>query len=116
MMSVWQLGSFIYILEKLGYSANDYKIYFYNLIFMPIMVVSLVFLAGTMTMGLNQNDRFLKVILASLILVFLYYFFSNLMNVLGSTSRINPLLSVITTPILIILISIILLKSRLLNK
>ena len=45
MMSFMQLGNFINILEKLGYSANDYKIYYYNILLMPIVIVGFVILA-----------------------------------------------------------------------
>ena len=106
MMSFLQLGSFIYILEKLGYSANDYKIYFYNILFMPIVVIGFVLLANVIVIDLKQNDKFTKIILFSFLLIFIYYFFSNLMNTLGENSKINPILSSITTPILLFILSI----------
>ena len=106
MMSFIQLGSFIYILEKLGYSANDYKIYFYNILLMPFVVISFVFLANSIITDIKQNDKFTKIVIASFILVFIYYFVSNLMNTLGSNAKIPPLLSTLITPILLFFISI----------
>ena len=107
MMSFIQLGSFIYILEKLGYSANDYKIYFYNILLMPFVVISFVFLANSIITDIKQNDKFTKIVIASFILVFIYYFVSNLMNTLGSNAKIPPLLSTLITPILLFFISIV---------
>ena len=106
MMSFLQLGSFIYILEKLGYSANDYKIYFYNILFMPIVIIGFVLLANAIVIDIKQNDKFTKIVLFSFLLIFIYYFFSNLMNTLGANSKINPLLSSLITPALLFFMSI----------
>ena len=106
MMSFLQLGSFIYILEKLGYSANDYKIYFYNILLMPFVILGFVFLASSIVIGIKQNDKFSKVIITSFLMIFIYYFFSNLMNTLGSNSKMPPFLSTTITPILLFSISI----------
>ena len=116
MMSYLQLGSFIYILENLGYSTNDYKIYFYNILLMPLIIVGFVLLASSIVIDIKQNDKFFKVVVTSFLLVFIYYFFSNLMNTLGSNSKIPPLLSVIITPLLLFSISIVLNKYKTLNK
>ena len=106
MMSVLQLGSFIYILEKLGYSANDYKIYFYNILLMPFVIIGFVFLASSIIIDVKQNDKFYRTIITSLLIIFIYYFFSNLMNTLGSNSKLSPFLSTIITPSLLFFISI----------
>ncbi len=106
MMSFLQLGSFIYILEKLGYSANDYKIYFYNILLMPFVILGFVFLASSIIIDIKQNDKFSNVIITSFLMIFIYYFFSNLMNTLGSNSKMSPFLSTIITPILLFSISI----------
>jgi lipopolysaccharide export system permease protein len=106
MMSFLQLGSFIYILEKLGYSANDYKIYFYNILFMPIVIIGFVLLANAIVIDIKQNDKFTQIVLFSFLLIFIYYFFSNLMNTLGANSKINPLLSSLITPALLFVMSI----------
>ena len=106
MMSFLQLASFIYILEKLGYSANDYKLYFYNILLMPIVILGFVFLASSMIIDIKQNDKFTKVIVVSFLLLFVYYFFTNLMNTLGSNSKLPPFLSTLITPLLLFAISI----------
>ena len=116
MMSFLQLGSFIYILEKLGYSANDYKIYFYNILLMPVAILGFVFLANSIIVDIKQNDKFTKVIVTSFLLIFVYYFFSNLMNALGSNSKLPPFLSTLITPLLLFVISIAFNKYKTLSK
>ena len=44
-ISIWRLIKFISFLEELGYSAVDFKMHFYNLVFLPFLIASLVFLA-----------------------------------------------------------------------
>ena len=112
MMSFFQLGSFIYILEKLGYSANDYKIYFYNILFMPIIVLAFVILANSIIIDIKQNDKFTRVIISSFLLIFIYYFVTNLMNTLGSNGKIPPFLSSLVTPILLFSLSIMISKYK----
>jgi lipopolysaccharide export system permease protein len=116
MMSYLQLGSFIYILEKLGYSADDYKIYFYNILLMPLIIIGFVLLANSIVIDLKQNDRFAKVIATSFLLIFIYYFVSNLMNTLGSNAKFSPFLSTLITPCLLIALSVIINKYKTLNK
>ena len=116
MMSFFQLSTFIYILEKLGYSANDYKIYYYNILLMPIVIVGFVFLASSMIIGVKQNDKFTSIIINSLLMIFIYYFFSNLMNAIGSNSKLPPLLSTSITPFTLFIISLLLNKYKSINK
>ena len=106
MMSFLQLGNFIYILEKLGYSANDYKIYYYNILLTPIVIVCFVFLANSLIIGIKQNDKFSKVIITAFLMIFAYYFILNLMNTLGSNSKMPSLISAIITPLLLFIMSI----------
>jgi len=105
MMSFIQLGSFIYILEKLGYSANDYKVYFYNIVFMPLTIIGLVLLATTIIVDIKQNDKYAKVVIFSFLIIFIYFFTSNLMSALGENSKVNPLISSLITPLMIFIMS-----------
>ena len=83
---------------------------------MPLIIVGFVLLASSIVIDVKQNDKFFKVVVTSFLLVFIYYFFSNLMNTLGSNSKLPPLLSVIITPLLLFSISIVLNKYKTLNK
>jgi lipopolysaccharide export system permease protein len=116
MMSFLQLGSFIYILEKLGYSANDYKIYFYNILLMPLVIIGFVLLANSIIINVKQNDKFTKVIVTSFLLIFIYYFITNLMNTLGSNSKLPPFIATLITPFLLFAISIIFYKYKTLTR
>ena len=116
MMSFLQLGTFIRVLEKLGYSANDYKIYYYNILFTPIVIIGFVILANSIVSNLKQNDKFSRIIFISFLMIFLYYFVLNLMNTIGANSKLPPLLSTLITPLLLFMFSLALQKIKKLNR
>ena len=55
---------------------------------MPVVILAFVFLASSIIADIKQNDKFTKVIVTSFLLIFVYYFFTNLMNTLGSNSKL----------------------------
>jgi lipopolysaccharide export LptBFGC system permease protein LptF len=83
---------------------------------MPFVILGFVFLASVIVIDIKQNDKFAKVIITSFLLVFFYYFFSNLMNTLGSNSKLPPFLSTLITPILLFFISMTLNKYKTSNR
>ncbi len=111
-ISIWRLIRFISFLEGLGYSAIDFKLHFYDLVFLPIYIASLVFLASSIVTKLKQNDKFTKTISYSLILIFVIYFLSNLFDALGASSQLHPLLSKASLPVLVGILSIIIYQSN----
>ena len=118
-ISIWRLVKFINFLEGLGYSAIDFKLHLYDLIFLPFLLASLVLLASSLTKNLKQNDKLTKTIMYSLIVIFVVYFFSNLFDALGSTSQIHPIASKGLLPILITCLSILIYQMenlKLINK
>ena len=106
-ISIWRLLTFINFLEELGYSAVDFKMHLYGLINLPFFLSALVFLAFSLVQGLKQNDKFSKVIISSLIIIFFLYFISNLLNALGSTSQVHPIIANFSMPIITFLIGFI---------
>jgi len=110
-VSFWRLGKFIDFLENLGYSATDFKLHYYNLIFLPFLLISLVVLSSSIASNLKQNDKFFSTFIISFVLIFVVYFTSNLLDALGSSSQISPLLAKGAMPFLILLISIVILKN-----
>ena len=106
-ISIYQLNEFINLIEKLGYSAIDHKLQYYSLILLPFLVLSLVFLANSLTVRINHNDKIIGLMIISICTIFIYYFLSNLSNALSLSSQISPLTSKISVPILLSLISLI---------
>ena len=109
-ISIYELSDFIALIEKLGYSAIDHKLEYYNLIFMPILILSLVVLAHSLTFKLNHNDKILNLMILSIFCVFIFYFISNLFNALSLSSQINPLIGISLVPLILFIISTIFFK------
>ncbi len=105
-ISIWRLLTFINFLESLGYSALDFKLHFYELIFLPIFMASLVVLSSSLILKLKQNDKFTKTSVYSLLLIFIIYFLSNLLNALGTTAQITPVIAKSILPFSIFFVSI----------
>lgn len=110
-VSFWRLGKFIDFLENLGYSATDFKLHYYNLIFLPFLLVSLVILSSSIANNLKQNDKFFTTFIISFIMIFIIYFTSNLLEALGSSSQLNPLIAKGIMPLLILMISFFIFKN-----
>lgn len=105
-ISIYQLSEFIKLIEKLGYSAVDHKLQYYSLLLMPMLVLSLVFLANSLTMKINHNDKIYGLLIVSICTIFIYYFLSNLFNALSMSSQLNPLISKIVVPVLLSCLSL----------
>ncbi|MBS30774.1 MAG: hypothetical protein CMG39_06415 [Candidatus Marinimicrobia bacterium] len=115
-ISIWRLVTFINFLEGLGYSAVDFKLHFYDLVFLPFLMASLALLASSLVKNLKQNDKFAKTIIYALIIIFFIYFASNLLNALGSTSQLSPIASKGLMPLIITFLSILIYQSDKLKK
>ena len=109
-ISFWRLGKFIEFLEDLGYSAVDFKMHYYNLIFLPLFMASLLVLAASISNTLKQNDKFFITFVISFILIFFIYFISNLFDALGFSSQLNPIIAKGCMPFLVLLLSILIFK------
>ncbi len=104
-ISIYELNEFINLIEKLGYSAIDHKLEFYNLLTLPFLVLSIVFLANSLTLNLNHNDKLFSLFTISIFSIFMYYFIFNLFNALSLSSKLNPLIAKLAMPIILIFIS-----------
>ena len=109
-ISFWRLGKFIGFLENLGYSAIDFKMHYYNLIFLPFLMASLFILSASLSINLKQNDKFFTTFIVSFVLIFFVYFISNLLDALGSSSQINPLTAKSSMPIIVLSLSLLIFK------
>ena len=107
-ISIWKMGKFINFLEDLGYSAREFKLYYYNLIILPFFLSFLTILASSLVSDLKQNSKITKVVSSAFVLIFVIYFLSNLLDALGSSSQVSPFLAKITTPIFVLMLSFLL--------
>tara|TARA_Y100001958_G_scaffold153115_1_gene140162 strand:- start:682 stop:1026 length:345 start_codon:yes stop_codon:yes gene_type:complete len=99
------MRKFINFLEDLGYSARDFKLYYYNLMILPFFLSFLTILASSLVSDLKQNSKITKTIITAFIIIFIVYFLSNLLDALGSSSQVSPFTAKVTTPIFVLIVS-----------
>lgn len=104
-ISIWKMRKFINFLEDLGYSAREFKLYYYNLIILPFFLSFLSILASSLVLDLKQNSKITKTIITAFVLIFVIYFLSNLLDALGSSSQVSPFTAKILAPIFVLIIS-----------
>ncbi len=106
-ISFWRMGKFINFLEDLGYSARDFRLYYYNLIIMPFFLSFLAVLAFSLLKDFRQDSKLTNKIISAFIMIFIIYFLSNLLDALGSSSQISPLIAKLTPSLFVLVTSII---------
>ena len=79
-------------------------------------MASLTLLASALVRKLKQNDKFNETIIYSLIIIFIIYFISNLLDALGSTSQLNPIISKASLPLIVTILSILIYQKDNLKK
>ena len=79
-------------------------------------MASLTLLASALVRNLKQNDRFTETAAYSLVIIFIIYFTSNLLDALGSTSQLNPIISKASLPLIVTILSILIYQKDNLKK
>ena len=106
-MSFWNIPAFIRFFEQTGFSSLKHKLYWYSLIFSPLMLVAMVFIASAFALKVNsrQGNVMLRVVLV-LASGFGLFFFSKLAYALAASSTIPILFAVLGPPLIAISLSI----------
>ena len=102
-VSFWKIENEIKILEERGYSTKQMETKLHKSLSFPFFLLSMVFLSGLFTLGLNFKENNLTYIFITIITCILVYFFNDLSAALGKTERLSGEIAV-RMPILIIFI------------
>jgi len=102
-VSFWKIENEIKILEERGYSTKQMETKLHKSLSFPFFLLSMVFLSGLFTLGLNFKENNLTYIFITIITCILVYFFNDLSAALGKTERLSVEIAV-WMPILIIFI------------
>jgi lipopolysaccharide export system permease protein len=98
-ISIWNLPSYINLLEKAGLSGIEHLLYFYDLISLPLKLIIMIALAGVCAYNFSrQKAGGLKFILTGLFSGYAYFLVTNFSHALG-LSRTIPILVGITIPL-----------------
>lgn len=92
-LNIWELNSFINVLEKSGLPANRHAMALERLLALPLTCVAMLLLAVPFGLRFNRGRGMATVILSGLGLGFGFYLFGNFAAAYGMAGRLNPLLA-----------------------
>ena len=87
-ISFWDFSTYIKTLEETGFNARPLKIYFQSLLSQPLLFMSMILLAATVSLRPPRNNRSFVIILAGIGIGFLVFFSSNFLQALGASAQI----------------------------
>ena len=99
----WQIKKEIKLLEERGYSTKQIETKLHRSLAFPFFLLSMVFLSGVFTLGINYKENNLIYIFLTIITCILVYFFNDFSAALGKTERLS-VETAVWMPILIIFI------------
>lgn len=105
-ISFWGLPKFIKEIEAAGFNALEHKVYFYNLIASPFFLAAIALLASSLTLRHPRTFRFGQVVVFSIFVGFLVYFFNRVIQVMTLSGNIPIWLGVITPTIACTLVGV----------
>jgi lipopolysaccharide export system permease protein len=100
---IWHLPEFIQKLEKSGFSAQAYKMWFQMELALPLTLVAMMLIGAGFTMRHTRFGKTSTMVLTALILAFLFFFLRNFASILGTHGQIPILLAAWAPPVAVIL-------------
>jgi len=102
-VSFWEIGSEIKLLEERGYSTKQMETKFHRSLAFPFFLLSMVFLSGVFTLGMNLRENNIVYIFITIITCILVYFFNDFSAALGETEKLS-VETAVWMPIIIIFV------------
>ena len=105
--SFWELPGFISFFESAGFSARKYRAYFYQLLFMPLTLCTMLLIATIFSISPKRNQSNLVLKLSGGVLVgFGVFFMDQIIRAMGTSGRFPLFISTITMSVIVILVCV----------
>lgn len=105
-ISFWELSRFIGSLEQLGFQTTSLKIYKQALIAAPLLFVSMVLLAASVSLRPPRVSRIFLLISSGVIAGFFVFILDNFLQAYGLSETIPPFMAAWSAPLLTFVISL----------
>lgn len=102
----WKIPLFIFTLKHASLEYASYSIYFYNLITLPISLLTMLFIGCAFSLVNSRRGKNIHIILITLVTGFIIYFFTNFLNAFGLHGTLYPALAVILGKLIVLLFSV----------
>ncbi len=98
-IAFWNLPSYIAQLERAGFSARSYRVWFQMELALPLLLAAMVLMAAGFTMRHARFGKTGQMVLLALLGGFLIFFLRNFAQVLGDNAQIPIILAAWTPPV-----------------
>lgn len=112
MIKIWDFPKVIAGLKSISFASQEYEIYFYNLLTLPILFIAMIMISTRFSLYDIRAGKNLFAIFSCISVGFFVYFFINFANVALITFNISPLISVLSAKIIVFLIAVNLLFAK----
>lgn len=106
MTKIWDFPNVIAGLKSISFSSQAYELHFYNLLTLPILFVAMIIISTRFALYDIRAGKNLFAIFSCISVGFCAYFFINFSNVVLTTFNISPLISVLSSKIIVFLIAV----------
>jgi lipopolysaccharide export system permease protein len=106
---IWQIPSFINRLERAGFSARSYKMWFQSELALPLTLVAMMLIGAGFTMRHTRFGNTASLVVTALLLAFAFFFLRNFASILGENGEIPIGLAAWAPPVAVILAALALL-------
>ncbi|RPE71618.1 lipopolysaccharide export system permease protein [Pacificibacter maritimus] len=103
---IWEMRAFIQRLEKAGFSARAYKMWFQSELALPLTLVAMMLIGAGFTMRHTRFGSTGRLVTTALLLAFAFFFLRNFANILGQNGEIPIILAAWAPPIAVIFASL----------
>ncbi|MDR1008940.1 MAG: LptF/LptG family permease [Rickettsiales bacterium] len=102
--SFWELPGFIKFFEASGFSAKNHRLYFYTLLFMPLILSAMLFISALFSISPSRDQKNLVLKLSAGVMIgFGAFFLDQIVRAMGAAGRLPLLGSSLLVPITVIL-------------
>lgn len=92
-ISFWDLPHFIDMAEAAGFSAQRYRLHFYDILSTPVLLCTMVFLGAVFSLRASRLGGLVQLVVGGVFAGFLLYFLSALSLALGLSGVLPPFLA-----------------------
>lgn len=105
-LAIWQLPAFIEGLNRAGFSALRYRVWFQNQLALPLMLAAMVFVAAPFTMKPTRGRKVGGAVLWALAGGVALFFLRNIAQAMGDSGALTPVLAAWGPPVIAILFAL----------
>jgi len=87
-ISFWELPGFIKVMRQTGFDSRPLEVHFQKLLSMPLLFLSMVFLAAAVSLRPPRKSGTMILIIMGIGLGFVVFFLSNFLQALGASNQI----------------------------